>query len=323
MEDLHSPRGLIIDLVTPLKKSGDIDGRSLGKHLDRVIPHVHALLLASPNVGEGKYLDSAQRDELLEKALVVVRGRVPVLIWISQDTEEKTKDTLLLLKKRLERRKYTGQVLWIDAPLYYHSNRGLPLHYQNVTSMVEEPFLLYNDPELIKEVAAPFKRSNIRTGILKELVGISSIQGLIFLGSLDRARHYQKAVRSRNNFRIYDGDESHFLTHPSLSGVVSVGANLATRAWQKVTDSSLHLSENHDAYPDHLQQIWELGGYLRNLREIYQDISVPLIKQILWEKGIIENPTCKIEENGTEERAEELKELLKRYGDYASNSAWE
>lgn len=316
MEVLTSPRGLIVDLITPLKKSGDIDGRGLGRHLDRVLPHVQAVLLASPQTGEGKNLDPGQRDELLEKALVVVRGQVPILMWITHSTEEGTSETLQRLKKRLEQRKYSGQVFWIDTPLYYHSNRGLPSLYKKLSTTVREPFLLHNDPELIRQIASTFKRTNIRTSILKELSQMDCIQGLIFLGPLDRARNYQKAVRARGGFRIYDGDESHFLTYPSLSGVVSVGANLAPKAWQKVTASSLSLGGERTDYPDHLQQIWRQGEYLRSLLEIYQNSSARLIKQVLSDKGIIESPTSTVMEENTEERANRLEELMQRYGDY-------
>ena len=316
MEVLPSPRGLIVDLITPLKKSGDIDGRGLGKHLDRVLPHVQALLLASPQTGEGKNLSPSQRDELLEKALVVVRGQVPILIWVTHSTEEGTEETLHLLKKRLERRKYTGQIFWVDTPLYYHSNRGLPSHYKNLSTTAKKPFLLHNDPELIRQIASTFKRTNIRTSILKELSRMDSIHGLIFLGSLDRTRNYQKAVRARSDFRIYDGDESHFLNYPSLSGVVSVGANLAPRAWQKVTASSLNLGGERKEYPDYLQQIWNQGEYLQSLLEIYQNSSSHLIKQVLSDKGILESPASTVMEESTEEKAKGLKALMERYGDY-------
>jgi dihydrodipicolinate synthase/N-acetylneuraminate lyase len=102
MAALSSPRGLIVDLVTPLKQNGDIDGRSLGKHLDRVLPHAQAVLIAGPYMGEGGNLTARQREDLMEKTLVVVRGQVPVLVWITQDTEEKTRETLGLLSKRLK-----------------------------------------------------------------------------------------------------------------------------------------------------------------------------------------------------------------------------
>ncbi|MBW1887689.1 MAG: dihydrodipicolinate synthase family protein, partial [Deltaproteobacteria bacterium] len=275
MEVLRSPRGLIIDLITPLKRGGEIDGRGLGKQLDRMLPHVHALLLASPYMGEGNHLKPTQREELLEKAIVVVRGRVPILVWISQNTEDETRETLALLKKRLEIRNYKGSVFWVDTPLYYHSNRGLPQYYRNLSSNIEDSIILHNDPELIKPQPKPLKRNNIRTSILKDLAQIDNIRGLIFVGSLDRANNYQKAVRSRSDFRIYDGDESHFLSHPSVSGVISRGANLAPKAWQKITTSSLNRSGDQKDYPDYLKQIWEVGGYLSDLKNIYDSFSVP------------------------------------------------
>ncbi|MBU2497758.1 MAG: hypothetical protein KKE57_02545, partial [Proteobacteria bacterium] len=120
-----SPRGLIIDLITPLKPSGDIDGPGLGRHLDRVLPHVQALLLASPHMGEGLRLSPHQRAELFEKTIVVTRGEVPILVWITGETPEETHETLSLLEKTSKLRKYGGALYWVDAPLFYHSNRGL------------------------------------------------------------------------------------------------------------------------------------------------------------------------------------------------------
>jgi len=316
MEFLSPPRGLIIDLITPLGSGGDIDGRGLGKLLDRVLPHVQALFLASPYMGEGGNLDASRREELLDKSLVVVRGQVPILVWISQDTEEKTRETLLLLKKRLEKRKYTGSVLWVDTPLYYHSNRGLPLQYQDISSLVEGPFILHNDPELIKPLGRPLKRNNIRTSILKELARIDKVQGLIFSGSLDRSYNYYKAVRSRTDFRIYDGDEAHFLEHPSLSGVVSMGANLTPRAWHRITASSLNLNSDREDYPDRQRQIWETGRYLGRLMECYHVSGPPLLKQILSDMGILQGPNCTFEAKDVEEKTRAIKELMEQFGDY-------
>jgi len=312
----RSPRGLIIDLVTPLRANGEIDGPGLGRLLDRVLPHVQAVFIASPTLGQGKNLSTAQREELLEKTLVVVRGRVPILVWISRDSQEKTRQALLKLEKTREKRKYSGPILWVDTPLYYHSNRGLPDYYRNLSSSVQGSYLLHNDPNLVKELARPLKRSNIRTSILKEIAKITSIEGLIFLGSLERARNYQKATRSRVDFRIYDGDESHFLQYPSLSGVVSAGANLAPRAWQRITDSSLNISGAGDAYPDQVRQIVETGEYLRKLMSLYRGAPVSLIKQVLSDLGLIEVPRNNLPGNNSEKRVRALKDLMAAYGDY-------
>lgn len=280
------------------------------------MPHIQALFLASPFIGEGKNLGLEQREELLDNVLSVAQGRIPIFTWITQKTQEETKKILLRLRKRVDVRQYMGQIFWVDAPLYYHSNRGLPLYYQAISSLVPDPFILYNDPELIKLLGGPLKRNNIRTNILKELVRINEIQGLIFSGSLDRAHNYQKAVRMRSGFRIYDGDESRFLVHPSLSGVVSMGANLVPKAWNKITSSSLKMNGREVDYPDYLKQIWEIGGYLDKLKDIYNLDGPILIKMILADKGVIESPVCLEETEDLEDKFSALKNMLHQYDVY-------
>ena len=122
----------------------------------------------------------------------------------------------------------------------------------------------------------------------------------------------------RSDFRIYDGGETRFLRHPSLSGLVSAGANLAPVAWQKITEFSLGQKGDRNGYPDQLQQIWELGSYLQELKDLYERLAVPLIKQILSDMGIIDSPTCTLEiKEDTGEKIGRLKELMKQHGDYA------
>ena len=316
MGSIKPPRGLIIDLITPLKENGAIDSRGLGRHLDKVLPCVQGVFLASPYAGEGRKLDFQQREELFDKSLVVIRGRVPLWIWISGETGDETQKMLHLLEKRLAARHYTGPIFWVDTPLFYHSNRGLFSHYRDLASLTEVPFIIHNDPDLIKDLAGPLKRNNLRTSILKKLVEIESIQGLIFLGPLERAQNYQKAVRQRADFRMYDGDEARFLAYPSRSGIVSVGANLAPRTWQKVTKSSLNLIEGKEEYPDSLQQLWEAGEYLRALRDNYHPHPGLLTKRVLADMGMIGSPGSGSAKGELEHRIGELKNLMSRYADF-------
>jgi dihydrodipicolinate synthase/N-acetylneuraminate lyase len=318
MEHSKALRGLIVDLVTPLRQSGEIDGRGLGRHLDRILPHVHAVFIASPYAGEGINLSAPQREDLLDKSLVVIRGQMPLLVWVTQDTEESTKKTLLLLRKRVATRKYAGPVFWVDTPLYYHSNRGLHLHYRNLSTLAKESWVLHNDPELIGKLGRSFKRNNIRTAILKSLAGIEEIQGLVFLGPLERASNFQKAVRRRPEFRIYDGDESHFLKYPSMSGVVSAGANLAPKAWRKITDASLNLTDSRQDYPDQLQQLWETGVYLQKLLEIYHPFPVPVLKRALSKMGVIEDAGQGVSVENLQPHLTALEEAMKTHGDWES-----
>ena len=91
---------------------------------------------------------------------------------------------------------------------------------------------------------------------------------------------------------------------------------LLVPGWQKVTSSSLNLNGIQQSYPDHLQQIWDLGWYLHDLREVYQESPVFLIKQVLSERGVIEAAPCTVEGEESGEQLDRLKSLMERHGDY-------
>jgi dihydrodipicolinate synthase/N-acetylneuraminate lyase len=282
------PRGLIVDLVTPFLKNGDIDAKGLERHINDMMPFVQAIFISSPGMGEGANLSPEQREELFHQTLLIVQSRLPVLVWISAPALEETETMLLSLRKRIATLGYAGPVFWVDTPLYYHSNRGLEAAYERMSSMVEEPFVLVNDPEFVKTKDQSFKRLNIRTSILKDLASKEKIKGLIFSGSLERAFNYRKAVRSNPDFMIYDGDESQFLEHPNLNGILSRGANLAPVAWKIVTSSSLNLGGNAEDYPDRIRQVLEAGRYLNDLMDIYNRHNADFFRQVLTRTGIFD-----------------------------------
>jgi len=282
------PRGLIIDLITPLLPDGGIDRPGLRAHLERVVPHAQGVSLCGPGAGAGLLLNSSRRREIFEEALQAVAGRVPLFAWITARTTEDTTAHMISLQERLDRIPCEGEVFWVDTPLFHHSNRGLPQYYRQLSGLTGQKFVLFNDPKLVDKSAGPLKRNNIRTAVLKEIAQEEAVQGLFFRGGLDRAANYQKAVRGREGFRVFDGDERQFLSHPSRHGVLSPGANLAPGEWQKVTASSIHTSGGPKAYPDYLKQVWQWGAYLESLRSLYAGNQAPRIRAALARLGVFD-----------------------------------
>ena len=292
MEAAKSPKGLIVDLITPLNDKAGIDSEGLDSLLKKVLPYADAVLLASPQMGEGRGLGVDLKIDLLEKAITLIQGKAPIFFWISEDSVEGTKKALALLEDLLDSCDYKGMIFWLDTPLFYHSNKGLYDHYQDLASNTRHPFVLYNDPGLIELLERPLKRINIRTNILKDLSKIAEIKALILRGSLTRANNYQKALNSRPDFRVYDGDETRFLEHPSLSGVLSVGANIAPGIWSKVTRASLGMLKEDREKGDYLNKIWEMAKLLKDLMQIYNRNPVWIIKRALSDLKIIGFHAC-------------------------------
>ncbi|MCX5890779.1 MAG: hypothetical protein NTY36_15240, partial [Deltaproteobacteria bacterium] len=72
------PRGLIVDLVTPVHPDLSLDEASLGRLVDRVISQADGILAGSPDVGEALELAAPTRRRLLAALLAAVAGRAPL-----------------------------------------------------------------------------------------------------------------------------------------------------------------------------------------------------------------------------------------------------
>jgi dihydrodipicolinate synthase/N-acetylneuraminate lyase len=283
------PRGLICPLVTPLR-TGDLLDRA---HLDRLIAHVgkgaDALLLGDLIWGEGRGLSVKTRSEMVVATLEIAQGRWPVLVTITSSTGKATQELLSAVDHFVSRSGYAGSLLWVDYPMYYRSNRGLPQWYEHLAQATEIGFVLGNNPLLVGKRRRRVAHTNIRTSVLKKTSQVPAVCGLVFNGALERLMNYYRAVRHRRDFRFYDGDEMAFIEQPSSNGVVAGGANLLPRIWRDVTWSCLNRYDVHQQYPDHRAQIVEAGRMLQEFQALYAGNPAAFLKRMLHVAGVLPN----------------------------------
>lgn len=283
------PRGLICPLVTPLKTGDVLDAATLERLIGHAGIGADALLLGDVFWGEGLVLGADTRIEMASAALEIVQGKWPVLITITSDTSEAALGLLARIESFIERSGYPGSVFWVDYPIYYHGNRGLPQFYEAVARDTAIPLILGNHPGLMQRRKRPIKHKNIRTSVLKKVSQIEKVQGLIFSGSLKRSINYHKAVRHRRGFKFYDGDEAAFIKQPSSDGVVAGGANLLPEAWHEITWSCLNRYDIQQQYADHVSQIWETGVMVQGFYDLYAKNRAAVLKRMLHVAGVLPN----------------------------------
>jgi len=281
------PRGLICPLVTPLQTGDVLDRKALARLIDHVGVSVDAVCLGDVFWGEGLVLSHETRLELAKAALEIIRGRWPVFITVTSYSAEATRDLLMRIETFVEHSDYTGSLFWVDYPIYYHSNRGLPKLYETMSHDTKFGFILGNHPELIVGLGRPVKHKNIRTCILKKVSQIEKVSGLIFRGSLKRSLNYQKAVRHCRGFKFYDGDEGIFMRQPNANGVVAGGANLLSKAWQEITWACLNQYDPQQHLAQHTGQILETGVLLREFYQLYSQNPAAILKRMLHVAGIL------------------------------------
>jgi dihydrodipicolinate synthase/N-acetylneuraminate lyase len=277
------PRGLILALVTPFDEKGGIDWSSLNRLIERSLPFCDGLLIGEGLAGEGLALPNKMRLEFLQGVEEAVSGKKPLLLCPTASTGEETLSNVEAAGKVYAKWVGKGSLFWVDLPLWYHSNRNLPHHYQTWAKITPFPILLYNHPLLISKLNRSLKRNNIRTAVLKRLSENEQIVGVIQAGDLQRTIHYQRAVRARRDFRFYDGDEKSFLNQPSSSGVVSWGANLLAAEWSEIVRASLGLPED----PAQNLLLFKQSQKLRQLNQILRGNPAKSLKFALHRLGVI------------------------------------
>nr|HID60026.1 dihydrodipicolinate synthase family protein [Desulfobacterales bacterium] len=312
-KEYRPPKGLICPIITPLTDKKLLDEASLEKLIRHVEPYIDAILLGDISFGEVLFLNSRTREDLIARGFEIIDGRLPILVTITDETAEKTNKNMYRFESIIERSGYTGEIFWVDYPIYYHSNRKLPQFYRELSENTKIPFIIGNDPRLIKNNKIPVRHKNIRTSIMKNLANLESIKGLIFSGTLNRALNYQKGLRDRKDFRFYDGNEGTFLKRPSSSGVVAGGANLLPEAWRKITYSSLNLYDVQREYRDYVRHIWRTGSMLQAIYDLYGKNPGVVMKYILYLAGLIPNSVTASGESVGPDEERTIKAVIKEY----------
>ena len=283
------PRGLVCPLVTPLKTGDRLDVAALERLIRFAGTGADGFVVGDLVWGEGLELTGDTRAEMARATLELTGGRQSVFVTVTSDTAEQSVALLKKMKAFTEGADYSGNVFWLDYPIYYHSNRGLPQFYEALERETSTPFVLANNPRLIQGRKSRIKHKNIRTSVLKKLSNLPCIRGLVFTGSLKRSINYQKACRHRQGFRLYDGDEGAFIRQPSSDGVVAGGANLLPQPWHEITWSCLNRYDVERQYPDHVSQMWETGAMVQAFYDLYAKQPAPVLKRMLHVAGVLPN----------------------------------
>jgi dihydrodipicolinate synthase/N-acetylneuraminate lyase len=306
--------GLICPLVTPLKTGDVVDEGALDRLIEHVGTGADALIVNDVFWGEGLALSTDSRLDVASAVLEIVQGRWPVYITITSESRKATGELLARTEHFIERSDYRGGVCWVDYPIYYHSNRGLPQWFETMAQESGICFVLGNHAGLMETRKRPVEHKNIRTAVFKKIAHVDQVQGMVFSGSLKRSMNYRKAVRHREDFKIYDSDEKAFLERPSADGVVAGGANLLPEAWRGITRSSLNRYDVQQQYPDHTTQILEAAGMLMAFHTLYSQNPAAMMKRMLHVAGVLPNAhIASATEPTTAEQNLAVEEICKEY----------
>jgi dihydrodipicolinate synthase/N-acetylneuraminate lyase len=212
-------QGIIPPMITPLKARDELDHPGLERLIEHILGGgVHGLFILGTS-GEAPGLSHRLRRELIERVCRQVRGRVPVLVGITDTSME---EAIGLARYAAD----SGAPAVVTSAPYYLPP-GQPELAAFVGQLVSElplPLYLYNMPQMTKVEFAP--------DTLKRLTQIEGIAGIKdSSGNLDFFDHLLELKHQRPDWSVLVGPE-HLLAETLRrggDGGVSGGANVHPR----------------------------------------------------------------------------------------------
>ena len=219
---LPSPlRGIIPPMITPLLDRDTLDVAGLERLIEHILGGgVHGLFILG-TTGEAPSLSYRLRYELIERVCDQVKGRVPVLVGITDtcftesiNTANKAKDA-------------GAQAVVLAPPYYFPAGQAELIEYlEHLMPELPLPLFLYNMPSLTKAVIEP---QTVRAAAdISGIVGIKDSSGnMVYFHKL------QSILKDHPDFAFLVGREELLAETVLLGGHggVSGGANFIPKLY--------------------------------------------------------------------------------------------
>lgn len=214
-------RGIIPPMVTPLLDRDTLDVVGLQRLIEHILAGGVQGLFILGTTGEAPSLSRRLRCELIERVCGQVKGRVPVLVGITDTSFVESVNIACKAKDA------GAQAVVLAPPYYFPAGQGELLEYlEHLMPEIPLPLFLYNMPSYTKLVFEPetVKAAASITGI----VGIKESSG-----DMGYFRRLQSLLKKQSDFSLLIGHEE-LLGEAVLAGAhggVCGGANLVPQLY--------------------------------------------------------------------------------------------
>ncbi len=271
--------GLGVAVVTPFhKQSTSIDFTSLKKTLENLIEKKVDYLVALGTTSESPTLSAKEKMAVVDFMLDIVDNRLPIVLGIggndTYETVEKIKET-----------SFEGISGILSVCPYYNkpSQKGIYLHYKNISDVSPLPIIIYNIPG----------RTGVKISVETTLKIANEMPNVVATkeASGDMMQAMELISQRPQGFSVISGEDA--LTLPMLAmgadGVISVAANAFPNEMATMVGAALKgdmktaLKNHYDLLPL-MQALFEEGNPtgVKAAMEILElanpNVRLPLVK---------------------------------------------
>lgn len=209
--------GSITALITPMNLDGSLDVKAFEKFVDWQIQEGTSALVPVGTTGESPTLSHEEHKKIVEIAVKVSGGRVPVLAGAGSNCTEEAIETTLFAKE-------IGANAALVVTPYYNkpTQEGLFLHYSAIANAAKFPIYIYNIPG--RSVIDMSVETMARLAENPYIVGVKDATA-----NLLRPIQERRAIKKR--FNLLSGEDGTAVSYLAAGGdgCISVTANIAPK----------------------------------------------------------------------------------------------
>ncbi len=137
----HTFQGIIAYPITPFDANGDVNIPLFKRLTERLINNGSHAIAPLGSTGVLPYLNDAEKEAVTEAAISQAKGRVPVLVGVSNLTTERTVYHATFAEKA-----GADAVMIIPMSYWKLTDDEIVAHYETVAKRLSIPIMAYNNP---------------------------------------------------------------------------------------------------------------------------------------------------------------------------------
>ena len=210
-------KGSLVALITPMREDGSVDEKAYAEFVDWQIKEGTHAVVPVGTTGESPTLSHDEHHRVVEIAIEVSKGRVPVIAGAGSNS---TEEAIALTRHAKE----AGADAALIVTPYYNkpTQEGMFLHFSAIADAVDLPIIIYNIPP--RSVVDMSVETMARLARHPNIIGVKDATA-----NLVRPLHTRRACGE--DFCQLSGEDHTALSFNAAGGVgcISVSANVAPR----------------------------------------------------------------------------------------------
>jgi 4-hydroxy-tetrahydrodipicolinate synthase len=210
-------KGSLVALITPMREDGSVDEKAYAEFVDWQIKEGTHGIVPVGTTGESPTLSHDEHRRVVEIAIEVSAGRVPVIAGAGSNS---TEEAIALARHAKE----AGAAAALIVTPYYNkpTQEGMFLHFTAIADAVDLPIIIYNIPP--RSVVDMSVETMARLAKHRNIIGVKDATA-----NLTRPLHTRRACG--DDFCQLSGEDHTALSFNAAGGhgCISVTANVAPR----------------------------------------------------------------------------------------------